>query len=126
MLMEDNKLKEYTEILAKRAGEDEGYADDFLRRLSENKDVAEEYVYYLEHGDYACKNTIGGINVVDIIVWQMDHFKELLDMDQTEYKSNPYKMTLAAFDTMLFYADKAEELASKMSEATGTDYLGKY
>ena len=126
MLMEDNKLKEYTEILAKRAGEDEGYVDDFLRRLSENKDVAEEYVYYLEHGDYACKNTIGSISVVDIIVWQIDHFKELLDMDQTEYKSNPYKMTLAAFDTMLLYADKAEELASKMSEATGTDYLGKY
>ncbi len=124
--MEENKLREYTKILAERAGEKEGYVDSFLQRMTGNKEVAEEYVHYLEHGDYACKNTIGGINVVDIIVWQMDHFKELLDMDQTEYKSNPYKMTLAAFNTMLLYADKPEELASKMGEATGTDYLGKY
>ncbi len=124
--MEKEKLREYTKILAERAGENEGYVDSFLRRLSENKEVTEEYVYYLEHGDYACKNIIGSISVVDIIGWQMDHFKELLDMDQTEYKSNPYKMTLAAFNTMLLYADKPEELASKMGEATGTDYLGKY
>ena len=124
--MEESKLREYTAILAERAGENEEYVRDFLDKLSGNREVAEEYVYYLEHGEYACKNTIGSISVVDIIVWQMDHFKELLDMDQTDFKSNPYKMTLAAFNTMLIYADKPKELASKMSAATGTDYLGKY
>lgn len=124
--MEKSKIREYTEILAKRAGENEKFVDAYMEKLTANKSIEEEYIYYLEHGDYACKYTIGNISVVDIIVWQMDHFKELLDMDQTEYKSNPYKMTLAAFNTMLLYADKPEELASKMGEATGTDYLGKY
>ena len=83
-------------------------------------------IYFLEHGSYLGKACVGHATVIDIMVWQMDHFKSMLDRDRTDYKKNPYKMVLEAFRTMADYADRPEDLTALMGYETGTDYPGKY
>ena len=101
-------------------------AAEFVEKLSEYPEILDEYIYFLEHGSYLGKACVGHATVIDIMVWQMDHFKAMLDRDRTAYKKNPYKMVLEAFRTMAEYADRPEDLAALMGYETGTDYPGKY
>lgn len=125
--MTDNELYAYTAELVKRAGiEDDGYTYRFVAALGEHPAIRDEYIYYLEHGSYSCTYTIEGCSIADIIIWQMDNFKALLDNADAQNKGNPYKMTLLGFDTMMKMADDPGTYISKMHATTGTDYLGKY
>ena len=125
--MTDNELYAYTAELVKRAGiEDVGYTDGFVAALGEHPAIRDEYIYYLEHGSYSCTYTIEGCSIADIIIWQMDNFKALLDNAEAQNKGNPYKMTLLGFDTMIKMAGDPGTYISKMHATTGTDYLGKY
>ena len=129
--MDKKELIEYTEEMFRRAGEIADSkageaASEFVEKLSAYPGILEEYIYFLEHGSYLGKACVGHATVIDIMVWQMDHFKAMLDRDRTAYKKNPYKMVLEAFRTMAEYADRPEDLAALMGYETGTDYPGKY
>ena len=125
--MTDKELYSYTEELVKRAGiSDTGFTDWFINALGEHPEIRDEYVYYLEHGSYSCAYTIEGCSIADIIIWQMDNFKALLDNAEAQNKSNPYKMTLLGFDTMMKMAEDPATYITKMRATTGTDYLGKF
>ncbi len=125
--MTDEELRIYTEELVKRAGiPDTGYAERFIDSLGEHPEIKNEYLYYLEHGSYSCAYTIEGCSVADIIIWQMDNFKALLDNAEAQNKGNPYRMTLLGFDTMIKMADDPCTYLAKMRATTGTDYLGKF
>jgi len=125
--MTDKELYSYTEELVKRAGiSDTGYTDRFVNALGEHQEIRDEYVYYLEHGSFSCAYTIEGCSIADIIIWQMDNFKALLDNAEAQNKSNPYKMTLLGFDTMMKMAEDPTTYITKMRATTGTDYLGKF
>ena len=80
----------------------------------------------MENGDFLCKAKIDGYTVIDIMVWQMDHFKAMLDRDRYEMKNNRGKMVLRAFDTMLQMKQAPEKYKAWMQTETGTDYQGKY
>ena len=101
-------------------------AAEFVAKLSAYPEILDEYIYFLEHGSYLGKFCVSHATVIDVMVWQMDHFKAMLDRDRTAYKKNPYKMVLEAFRTMAEYADRPEDLAALMGYETGTDYPGKY
>ena len=125
--MTDAEIYEYSEELVKRAGiEDPGYPGNFVAALGEHPQVKDEYIYYLEHGSYSCTYTIEGCSIADIIIWQMDNFKALLDNAEAQNKGNPYRMTLLGFDTMMKMADDPGTYITKMRATTGTDYLGKF
>ena len=80
----------------------------------------------MEHGSFACKAKVQGYTVVDIMVWQMDHFKARLDRDNTGTRRNPDRMVLLAFDTLLKMRTEPEKYIAKLKQETGTDYEGKY
>ena len=125
--MTDAEIYGYTEELVKRAGiSDASFLPEFIKALGEHPDIKKEYIYYLEHGSFNCAYTIEGCSVADIIIWQMDNFKALLDNAEAQNKGNPYKMTLLGFDTMMKMADDPGTYIAKMRATTGTDYLGKY
>lgn len=125
--MTNNELYSYTEELVKRAGiSDNGFTERFVNTLNEHPEIKDEYIYYLEHGSYSCAYTIEGCSIADIIIWQMDNFKALLDNAEAQNKGNPYKMTLLGFDTMMKMADDPATYIAKMRATTGTDYLGKF
>lgn len=125
MILTD-QIKEFVKKLCQYGGEDEAFEAQFLSALSEDEEILAELIYYMEHGDFACKAKVQGYTVVDVMVWQMDHFKARLDRDNTGTRQNPDRMVLLAFDTLLKMRREPEKYASKMRQETGTDYEGKY
>lgn len=124
--MEGTKVREFIGRLCGYAGEDRAFADDFYDRLTADEEILREFTYYMEHGDFACRAAVRGYTAVDIMVWQMDHFKAWLDRDTGGTKQNGDRMILLAFDTLLKMKQDPEKYIQRMQQETGTDYPGKY
>lgn len=116
---------EFAANLCMYAGEDQAFYDAFWSRLLAHTNILREFVYYMEHGDFLCQEKICGRSVVDIMVWQIDHFKAALDRSP-DMRCNKDKMVLHAFHTMLLMAEDSEPYIRQMEGETGTDYAGKY
>lgn len=121
-----DKIKDFVKKLCRYGGENEEFETQFLAALSADEEILSELIYYMEHGDFACRTKVQGYTVVDIMIWQMDHFKARLDRDNTGTRQNPDRMVLLAFDTLLKMRKEPEKYAAKMRQETGTDYEGKY
>ena len=122
----DEKAYQWARALCHYAGEDEVFLKDFWQRLRHSEHVYKEFVHYLEHQNFLCKYTVEGYSVVDLMVWQMDHFKAQMDRGKDDMKSNGDKMLLMAFDTMLKMEQDPIHYVELMQNETGTDYEGKY
>ena len=112
--------------LCRYAGEDEAFLERFFGMLAASEGVSKEFLYYLEHQNFLCEYQVEGYSLIDIMVWQMDHFKAQLDRDRTQMKSNGDKMLLEAFHTMLLMEQDPQHYVNLMQSETGTDYPGKY
>jgi len=126
--MTRDELLIYTTELARRARESspERYAEKLVNNIVGREQVLKEYLTYLNTGKFLCDYSVSGYTIADIIIWQMDHFKALLDNQESQNKGNEYKMVLGGFQTMMDIEDRPEKYLSLMKETTGTDYLGKY
>lgn len=114
-------MEEYVKELCLRAGENEAFAEGFLKALKADEEICNEFTYYMSHNDFACKAKICGYSVVDILIWQIDHFRAWLDRDTTGTKQNKDRMVLLAFDTMLKMRENPQKFMEKMTGETGTD-----
>ncbi len=123
--METN-LRNFIHKLCQYGGEDEVFEEQFKTALLRDEEICGELVSFMEHGSFACKAKVQGYTVVDIMVWQMDHFKARLDRDNTGTRQNPDRMVLLAFDTLLKMRLEPEKYIAKLKQETGTDYEGKY
>lgn len=108
------------------AGADEAFLEEFWQRMTQSEGVYQEFTYYLEHQNFLCAYKVEGYSVVDIMVWQMDHFKAQMDRGRDDMKDNGDKMLLMAFDTMLKMEREPAKYVDLMQTETGTDYEGKY
>ena len=124
--MEQNIIYNYTISFCKKAGESDTSCQAFWDALTGNQDVYEEWVYYLEHQDFMCKTKIEELTIVDILVWQMDHFKAALDQEISKRKHNPTQLVFAAFQMMLLMKKEPEKYLPLFRTDTGTDYPGKF
>lgn len=122
----EQKAYEWAQALCYYAGEDEEFLRNFWRMLIRSPEIYKEFLHYLEHQQFLCEYKVSGYSVVDIMVWQMDHFKARLDRDNSGTKQNGDRMLLLAFDTLLNMKKDPEKYVRKMTEETGTDYPDKY
>lgn len=124
--MEEQAVNCFVKSLCYYAGESEAFGEDFLQRLRAEQDIYDEFLYYMEHQNFSCKAKVRGYTVIDIMIWQMDHFKARLDRDNTGTRQNGDRMILLAFDTLLKMKKEPELYLQKLQGETGTDYEGKY
>ena len=75
------KLQSFVAELCQHSGENESFKEQFLAALAQDEEISQEFIYYMENRDFACKAKVQGCTVVDVMVWQMDHFKARLDQD---------------------------------------------
>lgn len=122
----EEKAYQWAQALCYYAGEDESFFKDFWLRLRQSEHVYREFVYYLENQRFLCEYKVEGYSVVDIMVWQMDHFKAQMDRGKDDMKNNGDKMLLMAFDTLLKMERDPARYVGLMQTETGTDYEGKY
>lgn len=124
--MKEETVKEFIRRSCENAGENSEFAENFQKKLENDREIYEEFICYLETGNFACQAKVEGYSVVDIMVWQMDHFKARLDRDNSRTRQNRDGMLLYAFDTLLNMRKDPQKYISKMQGETGTDYPGKY
>ena len=69
----------WVRALGAQAGEEEGFLETLTEGLWDDPEAAEEFAYYMENGNFLCKMKVEGYTAVDILVWQIDHFKAQMD-----------------------------------------------
>lgn len=112
--------------LGARAGKSEAETEQLLRALAEDEEARREFVYYLENQNFLGEYKVAGYSVVDLLVWQMDHFRAHMDRPSG---SNRYQHYSLIFDTFLtFYKMKQNprEYVDKISRESGTDFVERY
>ena len=122
----ENEIKNWTKLLAGNAGEDDAFVNEFIDLINGSEKIREEYIYYMINNRFLGEYSVCGMTVVDIMIWQMDHFKSDLDRGLYDMQSNPNKMLLRAFYTMLKMEKDPQLYLEKYGSDTGTDYPGKY
>jgi len=122
----ENELKEWTKLLAGNAGEDDAFVNEFIDLINGSEKIKDEYIYYMVNNRFLGEYSVCGMTVVDIMIWQMDHFKSDLDRGLYDMQSNPNKMLIRAFYTMLKMEKDPQSYLEKYSSDTGTDYPGKF
>ena len=122
----EEKAYQWACALCHYAGEDETFLQDFWQRLRQSEYVYKEFTYYLENQNFLCEYTVEGYSVVDIMVWQTDHFKAHMDRGKYDMRNNGDKMLLMAFDTLLKMEQNPVKYVELMQTETGTDYQDKY
>ena len=122
----ETKVRDFISKLCSYAGESSEFAQEFWEKLKEDKEIYDEFVYYLENGNFACRAKVEGYSVVDVMIWQMDHFKARLDRDNSGTRQNGDRMLLLAFDTLLSMRNNPGKYIDKMQRETGTDYPDKF
>lgn len=123
--MMENEIYAFAKRLCEYAGETEEYLQKFWKSLLMHPAIYEEFAWYYEKQSFLCRAKIQDVTVVDVMVWQMDHFKAQLDRG-SDLRTNKDKMLLNAFATFLEMADHPEPLLSQMQQETGTDYPDKF
>lgn len=126
----EEQVYQWARALCFYAGEGEEFLQDFWTALTNSEGVYKEFAYYLEHRAFLCEYKVAEYSVVDIMVWQIDHFKANLDRSKggASYAGgqNGDRMLLMAFHTMLKMEREPEKYAALMKGETGTDYPDKY
>ncbi len=120
---ENEKARFWASELCRYAGADENFLQDFWKRLTEDEEVYEEFVYYLEHQDFLYKVKVEGYGLADLLVFQIDHFRATMDRDVADMRHNKDKMLLMAFNSMLIMRKNPEPFVKMMQGETGTDRI---
>lgn len=123
--MEEN-VKLWIGELCMTAGAEEEFRNRLIVKLQASPGIYKELLFYAENLNFLCEYKIQGYTVVDIMVWQIDHFKAELDRGKYDMKSNPAKMVVMAFDTFLNMEKQPEEYVRLLQSETGTDYPEKF
>lgn len=123
---EKRRAYEWAKALCHHAGENEAFLEKFFSMLMASEGVSREFMYYLENRNFLSDYKVAGYGLIDIMVWQMDHFKAQLDRDRQGMKENADRMLLMAFHTMLLMEREPEYYVNLMQTETGTDYPDKY
>lgn len=113
--------EQWVRYLAYHAGKDFEFLKDFWIRLLQDPEIYEEFVYYMEHGEALGKYGACGYTLIDILIFQIDHFRAILDRDFDKIKGNQEEMILMAFDTLLKMRKDPKKYVDQMQNETGTD-----
>ncbi len=124
--LDEQKIIRIVDEFGNAAGEGEVFLQELAAGLLTCPEIGEEFLDYAEKGEFSCKVKVEGYTVVDIMVWQIDHFKAEMDRGQYGMKHNGSKMVLRAFDSLLKMKKEPEKYVYQMRSETGTDYPEKY
>jgi hypothetical protein len=119
-------VKEFTHQACLQNEMSEEFFEDFWERMQKRDDIYREYVLYIAKHEFANEVEISGYHVIDVLIWQMDHFKAKLDVNTDATKRNEAVMIISAFDTFLKMAENPNEYIERIQNDTGTDYPDKY
>ena len=76
---EQRRAYVWAQALCRYAGADDYFLQDFWTRLTADREIYEEFIYYLDHQDFLCNVKIEGYGLVDLMIFQIDHFRAVME-----------------------------------------------
>lgn len=123
--MDKSVIKEIIDEMIQKAGLDQSFAVDFYNSIIEDEDVLNEFITYLSEGKFTMANNVRGYSIVDILIWQLDHFRAYMDRGLYGMRNNECEMILKAFDTFMKMKKEPDKYVEMLTEETGTDHIGE-
>lgn len=121
-----SEVKDIVYEMSEKANLDNDFSNEFFNNIINDPPVLNEFLTYLAEGRFTCENTAYGYNVVDILVFQMDHFKAFMDRGLYSMQNNECEMLLKAFDTFMKLKKDPDKILRLLKEESGSDYDGKF
>lgn len=126
MQITGTEIKNIINEMCAEAGYDNDFADRFISSIMADDSLLKEFITYIFTKKFSCENKVRGYSVVDVLVWQMDHFKVFLDREQDMIKNNECAMLLNAFDTFMKMKKEPDKYVDMLTGESGSDYDGKF
>lgn len=123
IIYDASKVKVYDALkqLCDYAGEPDTWCADFWEGLMTDRDIYDEFVFYLEHHELREKLRFHGYTLIDLFVWQMDLSNLFRDTGRNTAECNKEDMVLRAFETMMKMKKDPETWKKKIDEGPGMD-----
>lgn len=121
-----NQIKDVIVEMTQVACLPESFAEDFFNELMKDEVLVKEFVTYVSTQKFLSEEKICDYSVVDIMVWQMDHFRAFMDRGLDSMKHNECEMILKAFDTFMKMKKDPDKYVRLLTEETGSDFEGKF
>ncbi|MBD5461206.1 MAG: hypothetical protein HDR26_09755 [Lachnospiraceae bacterium] len=112
--------------LCSGTGREAVVTEEICRALEKSSGIRKEIQYYFRTQEFLCEYRVQGYSLIDIMIWQMDHFKAWLDRGNAMIKGDGNRMLLEAAVTMLEMERDPAPYVEKMGRETGTDYPDKF
>lgn len=119
-------LRVFVADLGVKAGKSPEYAEDLWCRIQKSNGVLRELAYYHDYGSFYGKYKVAGYGLMDVLVWQVDHFKAYMDRHEEMNRYRTERLFLESLDVLLRMEEDPAPYVEKMKGETGTDYADKF
>lgn len=125
IIIDGSKLRvfEYLGQLCEYAGWDAAGQDALWNKLLNCPELYEEFVYYLSHHEFMCKLCFRGYTLIDLYVWQMNHYNLIHDIGKNTGNCNKEAMVLQAFRMMSEFMEDPVTFEQKLTGQLHQDRL---
>lgn len=117
------KVYEALEKWCKYVHKNDEFLAGFWSRILKNKEIYDEFVYYLEHHELISQYMIQGYSMLDLFISQMEQYNLKHDTGKNGVHCNKEKMVLQAFDVMLKMTENPEEIIKRLKSGEGMDKI---
>lgn len=117
------KVYEALEEWCKYVHKNDEFMAGFWKRILKNKEIYDEFVYYLEHHELVAQYMIQGYSMLDLFISQMERYNLKHDTGKNGVNCNKEKMVLQAFDVMLKMTENPEEIIKRLQSGEGMDKI---
>lgn len=125
IILANSKLRtfEYLNQLAEYAGWQQTTTEKLWAHLLKFDDLFEEFVFYLSHHEVKDEFHFRGYSILDLYVWQMNHYNMIHDIGKNTGNCNKEDLVLRAFLMMGDFLENPDTFEKKLSVAPHQDRL---
>lgn len=125
ILYDARRIKAYEGMqkLSEYAGKSEEFTAKLWESLLLDKDMMQEWMYYLDHHILLDKVVCEGYSLTDLYVWQMKRYNLMQDTGKNTPDCNKEAMVLDAFAAMFCMKKEPALYKKRMEQGQGMDRL---
>lgn len=125
ILYDARRIKAYEGMqkLSEYAGKSEEFTAKLWESLLLDKDMMQEWMYYLDHHILLDKVVCEGYSLTDLYVWQMKRYNLMQDTGKNTPDCNKEAMVLDAFSAMFCMKKEPALYKKRLEQGQGMDRL---
>lgn len=125
VIFDSTKLKVYEnlKLLCRFAGESQEWCDALWAEVMMDAELYRELIYYMKNNTLNDRMSCCGYTLIDLFIWQMDHYNLLHDTGKNTDKCLKVDMVLRAFEAMAQMKKDPEEYVRRLEEGRGNDRM---